>query len=69
MKAPELTTDEMQGIRSMSLYWQEVRRRDDPGEILRQEAQGLVALLRPDTILQMAEYCVEARSMQDKENG
>lgn len=53
-----LTDKQVAKIRSMSLYWQEVRRRDDTSP-LRDEANQVLSMLGVDGLLRVVEFCTD----------
>lgn len=46
------TEQERNGIISMSIYWNEVRRREQPIQIQRTELMQVCSMVEPDKILQ-----------------
>lgn len=50
-----LKPEEIETLRSMSIYWKEVRDRPGGNTILRQEMSNVYEMLGPDTILKIIE--------------
>ena len=54
-----LTDEQVRTFKSMSLYWKEVRKRDDQSPLFH-EAQNAICILNgADTILRLVEYYLE----------
>ena len=50
-------------FREMSLYWKEVRQRDDTSPLMH-EARTVAAMLRPDELLRAVEFCLDAAELR-----
>ena len=60
MEHAPLTEDQAKQIRSMSLYWDELRHRDNPGDGFQQEAMHVMSLVGAHGILRLAEFAANA---------